>query len=116
MTDLRNESFVMYGSRDSAVNEAVLRSCRAADFVPRRDHEAPGTAVLLALVAAGLGIAVVPASVRSLPIEGIVIRDLVDAGSVELALARRASEDNPVVDAVIGVIEAEFASVSGDLL
>ena len=45
-----------------------------------------------------------------------MIRDLVDAGSVELALARRASEDNPVVDAVIGVIEAEFASVSGDLL
>ena len=42
-------------ARDSAVNEAVLRSCRRAGFVPRREHTAPGTAVLLALVAAGLG-------------------------------------------------------------
>ncbi len=55
MADLRNEPFVAYASRDSAVNDAVLRSCRQAGFVPHREHAAPGTAVLLALVAAGLG-------------------------------------------------------------
>lgn len=106
MTDLRSEPFVAYSARDSAVNEAVLRSCRAAGFVPHREHEAPGTAVLLALVAAGLGIAVVPASVRALPLDGVVFRDLLDAGSVELALAHRTDEENPVVEAVIAVIEA----------
>lgn len=106
MTDLRSEPFVAYSARDSAVNEAVLRSCRAAGFVPHREHEAPGTAVLLALVAAGLGIAVVPASVRALPLDGVVFRDLLDAGSVELALAHRTDEDNPVVEAVTAVIEA----------
>lgn len=116
MTDLRSESFVAYGSRDSAVNEAVLRSCRAAGFVPHREHEAPGTAVLLALVAAGLGVAVVPASVRALPLEGVVFRDLLDAGTVELALARRAgtaADENPVLDAVIEVLEA--SEVLGNL-
>jgi DNA-binding transcriptional LysR family regulator len=116
MADLRSERFVAYGSRDSAVNEAVLRSCRAAGFVPHREHEAPGTAVLLALIAAGLGVAVVPASVRALPLEGVVFRDLFDAGSVELALARRAGEapgDNPVLDAVVDVLEA--AEVLTDL-
>lgn len=106
MTDLRSEPFVAYSARDSAVNEAVLRSCRAAGFVPHREHEAPGTAVLLALVAAGLGIAVVPASVRALPLDGVVFRDLLDAGSVELALAHRTDEENPVVEAVTAVIEA----------
>ncbi|GGR66857.1 LysR family transcriptional regulator [Nocardioides luteus] len=106
LADLRTEPFVAYSARDSAVNEAVLRSCREAGFVPRREHEAPSTAVLLALVAAGLGVAIVPASVRALPLEGVVFRDLLDAGSVELALARRTDDDNPVVDAVIEVLEA----------
>jgi DNA-binding transcriptional LysR family regulator len=106
LADLRTEPFVAYSARDSAVNEAVLRSCREAGFVPRREHEAPSTAVLLALVAAGLGVAVVPASVRALPLEGVVFRDLLDAGSVELSLAYRTDDDNPVVDAVIEVLEA----------
>ncbi len=34
VTDLRNEPFVMYDSRDSAVNDAAMRTCRAAGFVP----------------------------------------------------------------------------------
>ncbi|MFE6506910.1 LysR substrate-binding domain-containing protein [Nocardioides sp. NPDC057767] len=106
MADLRTEPFIAYSARDSAVNEAVLRSCREAGFVPRREHEAPSTAVLLALVAAGLGVAIVPASVRSLPLEGVVFRDLLDAGSVELSLAYRTDDDNPVVDAVIEILEA----------
>jgi len=106
LADLRTEPFVAYSARDSAVNEAVLRSCRESGFVPRREHEAPSTAVLLALVAAGLGVAVVPASVRALPLEGVIFRDLLDAGSVELSLAYRTDDDNPVVDAVIEVLEA----------
>ncbi|MER6973008.1 LysR substrate-binding domain-containing protein [Nocardioides sp. NPDC000445] len=106
LADLRTEPFVAYSARDSAVNEAVLRSCREAGFVPRREHEAPSTAVLLALVAAGLGVAVLPASVRALPLEGVVFRDLLDAGSVELSLAYRTDDDTPVVDAVIEILEA----------
>lgn len=112
MADLRSEPFVMYGNRDSAVNEAVLRSCRAAGFAPGRAHDAPGTAVLLALVTAGLGVAVVPASVRALPLRGLVIRDLADGGTVDLALARRAGDDNPVIDAVLEVAEAAFAAAA----
>jgi DNA-binding transcriptional LysR family regulator len=112
MADLRNEPFVMYGSRESAVNDAVLRSCRRAGFVPQREHEAPGTAVLLALVTAGLGVAVVPSSVRALPLQGMVIRDLADGGTIELALARRADDENPVVDAVVGVLDAAFAAAT----
>jgi len=108
LTDLRSESFVAYASRDSAVNDAVLRSCKRAGFVPHREHSAPGTAVLLALVAAGFGVAVLPASVRALPLQGVVFRDLTDGGSVELALAWRRGGDNPVVDAVVTVLSSAF--------
>lgn len=110
LTDLRSEPFVAYSSKDSAVNDAVLRSCRKAGFVPHREHSAPGTAVLLALVAAGFGVTVLPASVRALPLSGIVFRDLVDGGSIELALAWRRSGDNPVVDAVASVLTSAFAA------
>lgn len=105
LTDLRSEPFIAYASRDSAVNDAVLRSCRAAGFVPRREHSAPGTAVLLALAAAGLGVAVVPESVRALPLDGVVFRDLVDGGTVELALAWLRDADNPLVDAVVDILK-----------
>ena len=91
LTDLRSEPFVAYSSRDSAVNEAVLRNCRQAGFVPHREHAAPGTAVLLALVAAGLGVAVAPASVRALPLRrGWFSATCSTRGSIELALAWRA--------------------------
>jgi hypothetical protein len=51
-------------------------------------------------------VAVVPESVRALPLDGVVFRDLVDAGTVELALAWRRGADNPVVDTVVEVLRA----------
>lgn len=104
LADLRSEGFVVYGGKDSAVNDAVLRSCERAGFSPRRQHEAPGTAVLLALVAAGLGVALAPASVRAVPLAGVVFRDVVDAGTTEVALAWRRDDPSPVVRSVIDTL------------
>lgn len=112
LTDLRSEPFVMYGNRESAVTSVLLRACRQAGFTPHREHDAPGTAVLLALVTAGLGVGVVPGSVRSLPLDGLVIRDLPDAGEVELALAWRSSNDHPLVEAVGALIDSLYAAQS----
>lgn len=108
LADLRNEPFVTYESLDSAVNDVVLRTCRNAGFVPRREHEAPGTAVLLSLVAAGLGVAVLPESARALPLQGVVFRDLLDTETIDLALAWRHTEDDPVVEAVLGLLRSEL--------
>lgn len=109
LADLRSEPFIGYSGQDSAVNDTVVRACRRAGFVPHREHAAPGTAVLLALVAAGLGVAMVPASVRALPLHGVVFRDLLDGASIELALAWRRGVDNPVVDAVVTVLSSAYA-------
>ncbi|MCV7156007.1 LysR family transcriptional regulator [Mycolicibacterium brisbanense] len=112
MSDLRDEPFIVYGSRDSAVNAAVLRSCRDAGYAPHQEHRAPGTAVLLALVAAGLGVAVVPQSVRALPLDGLVFRDLLDAQHVELSLAWRTGEDNPLLQAVLDLLTTALVTDS----
>jgi len=106
MADVRTEGFVVYSTKDSAVNDAVLRSCAAAGFAPRQVHEAPGTAVLLALVAAGLGIALVPGSVRAVPLDGVVFRDVVGAGTTEIALAWKRDAQSPVVRSVIATLAA----------
>jgi DNA-binding transcriptional LysR family regulator len=106
MTDLRTEDFILYADSHSAVNDAVLRSCTEAGFAPRKEHEAPGTAALLALVAAGLGIALVPASVRALPLAGVVFRDVTDSATVELACAWREDTDSSLVRGVLASLQS----------
>lgn len=101
LEDVAYDGFVVYGNAQSAVNDVIVRACRTAGFVPRREHEAPTTAVLLALVAAGLGVAIVPDSARALPLEGVVFRELVDAPRVELALAWRRDSPSPLIATVV---------------
>lgn len=110
MTDLRTEPLVAYSPRNSVVQEAVIGSCREAGFTPALEHEAPGTAALLALVAGGLGVGVVPASARSLPLAGVVFRDLAGAATVELALAWLRGTESPVVAGALAALEGVFPS------
>lgn len=103
---LRHEDFIMYGATlGSVVNDAVVRSCLAAGFYPRRSYEVTETSAALALVAAGLGIAVLPDSIRSAPREGVVCKDIEDALSVPLALAWRADDASPLVHHLLTVLE-----------
>ena len=95
MADLRTEDFVLFADATRRSTTPSLRSCRAAGFAPRREHEAPGTAVLLALVAAGLGIALVPASVRAVPADRCRLPRRDRRGPLELALAWRARRHRP---------------------
>ncbi|TNM37503.1 LysR family transcriptional regulator [Nocardioides albidus] len=97
IADVAGEEFVAYADRRSAVNEAVTSSCRRAGFAPTVPHRAPGTAGLLALVAAGLGVALVPESVRSMQLHGVVFRDVRQAATIDLSLAWRVDDPSPVV-------------------
>lgn len=106
MADLRTEDFIAFTGASSVVNEAVLRSCREAGFTPTVSHQAPGTTVMLPLVAADLGVALVPASVRASPLAGVVFRDVPDAASLDLALAWRTDDPDPALLAVLEVLEA----------
>lgn len=86
---LRHEAFVDYPSDPpSTVHNIMLEACRQAGFVPKIGQTATETAALVALVAAGLGVALVPASVRHLHIDGVTVRPLDSPRvTVQLALA-----------------------------
>lgn len=99
LADLRDEPFITYPSHNrSVVYEAVIDACKYSGFAPVRLHEVGETSTLVSFVAAGLGVALVPASVQHLQITGA--RYLPLAGNtcqVELALATRMNELSPQV-------------------
>ena len=114
VADLRSEKFVMYSAGlRSVVDDAVVRSCLAAGFHPHRGHEAGETSVLLALVAAGLGIALVPDSVRAITLDGVRFAPVEDACAVELALAWPAARSS-IVDNLLRTLEDDGVFNSDD--
>jgi DNA-binding transcriptional LysR family regulator len=108
LSDLRDDPFITYPSRNrSVVYEAVIDACERAGFFPRTIDEVAETSTLVSFVAAGLGVALVPASVQHLRITGATYLPL--AGTtreVELALATRAGETSPHVARVRARAEA----------
>jgi len=99
LSDLKDDPFITYPShRRSVVYEAVMDACQRAGFVPGNVHEVAETSTLVSFVAAGLGVALVPASVQHLRITGATYLPLAGTTQeVELALATRAGETSPLV-------------------
>jgi DNA-binding transcriptional LysR family regulator len=81
LKDLSHETFVLYRPVGAGLREVTMMACRAAGFSPRLGQEAPRVASALSLVAVGLGISLVPASLRHMDIDGVVYRRL--KGSVQ---------------------------------
>lgn len=100
---LRDEPFISYPSHArSVVYDAVLAACAEADFAPRIVQEVGETSTLVAFVAAGVGVALVPASVRHLQITGAVYRPLEGTTQeVALAVAHRAEDPAPALQQVL---------------
>jgi DNA-binding transcriptional LysR family regulator len=108
---LEGEPFVTYPSHfRSVVHDAVEDACEAHGFRPVAAHEVAETATLVSFVAAGLGVSLVPASVRNMTVEGAVYRPLLDdATRVELAAAWRRADDRPVLARALDVIRRGLA-------
>ena len=110
LEQLEDERFVTYPSHfRSVVHDAVEDACAAHGFRPVTAHEVGETATLVSFVAAGLGVSLVPASVRKMTVEGAVYRPLVhDATRVELAAAWRRDDQRPVLVRALDVIRREL--------
>lgn len=113
--DLRDEPFVTYPSQHrSVVHHAVREACRSAGFVPQAVAEVAETSTLVSFVAAGMGVALVPESVRQLRITGATYRPLAGPPPVvDLAVAVRRDDASPVVRRVVALLR-ELAAEGGD--
>ena len=77
LSSLADEPFVFI-RRDTVpiFYDLVLKMCRDAGFVPNVPHEADHPQMVLGLVAAGMGISLVPASARQAKPRRVVLRPL----------------------------------------
>ncbi len=90
---LREEDFIAPPPKlGPGLHAEVVRLCLESGFAPRIVQEARQMQTIAALVAGGLGVALVPRSVTALGLEGVVYRPVTSAASpakTEVALAWR---------------------------
>jgi DNA-binding transcriptional LysR family regulator len=105
LSEFSKESFIAFPHLLSpAYYDCLCATCRAAGFSPRITQEARECSTLLALVGAGLGVALLPDALRSLQQGGVTYLDLaVPSEPIEVALARRLGESTPVIEAFLAV-------------
>lgn len=72
LSELAGEDFILYRRPSGpGLYDTVIAACLSAGFSPRIKHEAPRLLSTLSLVAAGLGISIIPRSMARLETNGI---------------------------------------------
>ncbi|PZN27314.1 MAG: LysR family transcriptional regulator [Proteobacteria bacterium] len=111
---LSNEPFII-PPRDVApgLYDLIISLCRANGFVPRITQHARQMQTVIGLVASGMGVALVPASVQNLGRPGVQYRPLRGAtGQVEFGLLRARDDHSPVAGRFATVLK-EVAKGAG---
>ena len=108
LADLAGESFVLFPRTAAAVLfDDVIAGCRAAGFSPRVVQEAAGWHTLAGLVAAGVGVAVVPQSLARLARPGVAYRPVRDLRvAMTMAAVWKQGERSPVRDRFVTALRA----------
>jgi DNA-binding transcriptional LysR family regulator len=103
---LADEPYIALTAQSAPAFQAVVaNACRDAGIVLRIRHEVDHPQTLLALVAAGIGISLVPASVQGGKRTGIDYRGLRPIGpALKTRLAWRRDRKSPLVEASLGVV------------
>jgi DNA-binding transcriptional LysR family regulator len=109
--DLEKLPFVMYPKdAGTGIYFQIFRLCRAAGFVPQIAMEAGEASTIIGLVAAGIGVSVLPSPFHSIHMEGVVYRALDDeAAATSLLLAQRREDSSPLVEAFVALARDEAA-------
>ena len=98
---LAHEAFIFYGDAHGMLtmqSNAVIATCQAAGFSPLITHIVPDQISRLNLVAAELGVAIVPASLQRMNVDGVVYRRLKGPQlKVPLNLVSRRGETSEVL-------------------
>lgn len=94
MASLAEEAFIVVPCTIApAAHDLIIDACRAAGFVPRIVQEAPQLATAVNLVAAGIGLTVVPASLGHVHAQEVAYKSVADATlTIEICLASRRGE------------------------
>ncbi|MCX4823112.1 LysR family transcriptional regulator [Streptomyces sp. NBC_01142] len=112
LADLSGEPWIFGGS--GPWSEITLAACEAAGFVPEQAHSAAGWTAILAMVEAGMGVALVPRMAAAERRTGVVMRVL-SADQPRrhvVAAVRRGAEEGRAVARVLGALREVAAARS----
>ncbi|GGU41766.1 LysR family transcriptional regulator [Streptomyces lavendofoliae] len=110
LADLSGERWIFGGS--GPWSEITRAACEAAGFVPEQAHSAAGWTAILAMVEAGMGIALVPRMAGAERASGVVTRVL-EADQPRrhvVAAVRRGAESAPAVSRLLAALREVAAS------
>ncbi|MDB5394440.1 MAG: LysR family transcriptional regulator [Rhodospirillales bacterium] len=93
LSELAAETFILYPrSARPGLSDMIAAACAQAGFTIKLGQQAPQLSAAINLVAAGMGISVVPQSMRQMQPRGVVYRALKGGPTVALGLAYRKDE------------------------
>jgi DNA-binding transcriptional LysR family regulator len=106
LEDLRGEAWVQT-SRSSPCARHVVRSCHAAGFEPNVSFESDDYQTVQGLVAAGVGVALIPELALSVVRDDIAIRALAPQPPVRQVIAAAPADArlSPATPAMLGILE-----------
>jgi DNA-binding transcriptional LysR family regulator len=106
LAELATETFIVYRRRSGpGLYDAIFAACHAAGFSLTVGQEAPRIVSTLNLVAAGLGIAIVPASLQRMQMDGVTYRALESARlSAPLLVAIRRDDPSAVLRRLVDLV------------
>lgn len=93
------------GTPGTLCHTVAIQTCRAAGFAPRIRHHADDFVTVLALVAAGQGVALVPQLAAAEPLEGVRLIPLAIRRRIHLAY-RKGTGNHPAVAAGVAALHA----------
>jgi DNA-binding transcriptional LysR family regulator len=102
MADMAGQALIMYSQKEGQYfHDRIVGLFTSADVRPRYVHHIGQTHTIMALVRAGIGLAIVPASARHLRFEHVVFKPLWRSDvHAEVYLAWREDARNPALEPV----------------
>lgn len=108
VSELAKELFIMTPRKTGpSYYDLFISICYQAGFSPQVTLEAGELQTVVSLVAAGVGVALVPYSAKKLQINGVVYREIEETGlTVETSMAWNHDEKSPVVHSFLTLMES----------
>lgn len=105
LKELAGESFILFPRRvGPQLYDQIISFCQQAGFSPNIVQETIPQQTILGLVSVGVGIALMPASVRNLGRFGVAFRELAEpAPELELAVAWHPNTMHPALPSLLGI-------------
>ena len=117
LSSLGGQRFILYRRPlGPGLYDAIIAACQRAGYSPDIAQEAPRMLATLSLVAAGLGVTLVPQSMRRLRVHGVVYRALDSATGLvaPLNLAYRRGESSAAAQRFVALVRRIRPQTSGE--